>query len=285
MRVWSEGLKVLVTGSGKSGSWQIRGAQLGAAIGADVQPHASDVAGYDLAIVVKRPPLDLLGRLHRAGVPLVWDVVDAWPQPVGNEWDRVLCMEWMKKQVCAIRPSAIVAATRAMADDCAQFGIPVLALPHHARPGQRLNAIREKVAVVGYEGSEQFMTGRWRAIMETECAERGWKFVTNPASLAELDIVVAMRDQAGYAATTWKSNVKLANAQGSGTPFIGAAEAGYLETASGAERFVSTRQEVSRAFDELTPMAARLAVASALCAAAPTLPVVARKYLDWIRTL
>ena len=40
-------MKILMTGTGNSGSWRIRGEQLGAAIGADVIPRATEVNGYE----------------------------------------------------------------------------------------------------------------------------------------------------------------------------------------------------------------------------------------------
>lgn len=275
-------MRVLITGRGTSGSWQIRGAQLGAAIGAAVVPDAKEVEGYDLAVLVKRPAAGLIDRLQRAGVPVIWDVVDAWPQPHGNEWSRAQCMAWLREQVRIIRPAGIVAATRAMAADCEEFGVPVLALPHHARPGLRRNPIRP-VKVVGYEGGEHYL-GRWRRVVERECAARGWRFVVNPPTLADLDIVLALRDSAGYAATLWKSNVKLANAQGSGTPVICNREAGYMETASDAERWVDSEAELSAAFDALTDMATRRATAEKLHVSAPRLDRIAMTYIEWLRS-
>jgi hypothetical protein len=274
-------MKILMTGRGTSGSFKIRGEQLGAAIGADVIPRATDVTGYDLAILVKRPPMDLVQRLHHHRIPIVHDIVDAWPQPHGNE-----CKAWLTEQVSTIRPAAIVAATQAMANDCASFGLPVLALPHHARPGLAVNPIRERVLRVGYEGGLNYILA-WAPVIVRACAERGWSFVLNPASLADVDIVLALRDQSGYATQHWKSNVKLANAQGSGTPFIGNREAGYLETASGAERWADNAAELVAALDELAPYAVRVAAQQTLLGAARVLALdaVAQKYLGWLRSL
>lgn len=275
-------MHVLMTGRGTSGSWQIRGVQLGAAIGAEVVPNAIDVARFDLAALVKRPTTDLLQRLRAAGVPIVWDIVDAWPQPQGNDWDRKRCMDWLEEMVTMIRPAGIVAATQAMADDCAGFGVPVLTLPHHARPGLRRNPIRP-IKVVGYEGGEQYI-GTWRAAIEEECALRGWSFVVNPSELADVDIVLALRDSNGYAPRHWKSNVKLANAQGSGTPVICGREAGYLETQSGAEHWADTPEELSAALDALTLTQDRREASERLRAAAPSIDSVAVTYLEWFRS-
>lgn len=275
-------MHVLMTGRGTSGSWQIRGLQLGQEMGAAVIPNALDVASYDVAVLVKRPTAELLQRFRRAGTKVIWDVVDAWPQPAGNEWNKRRCLDWLEEQIIMIRPAGIVAATKAMAEDCERFGLPVLALPHHARPGLRVNPIRP-IKVVGYEGGEQYIA-RWRPVIEAGCARRGWQFVTQPAELADVDVVLALRDSSGYAPRNWKSNVKLANAQGSGTPVICGREAGYLETASGAERWADTPEELSAAFDSLEPTAERLKASHQMKEAAPGIDSIAATYVAWLQS-
>jgi hypothetical protein len=276
-------VKVLVTGNGTGGSWSIRGCQLGEAIGATVRAKAIDIGPFDLAVVVKRAKPDLMARIHQAQVPLIYDVVDAWPQPEGNRWDRATCVSWLTDQVRRMRPAGIVAATQAMADDCKQFGVPVLALPHHVRPGIKRNPIRETVQTVGYEGGLDYIA-QWRHAIEAECSRRGWRFVVNPENLADLDIVLALRDSDGYAPRTYKSNVKLANAQGSGTPFIGSPEAGYMEQSVGVERFVETAEALRLAFNALTPQAERRRVSGWMLSVAPTLEQVAAKYAEWLKS-
>lgn len=273
-----------MTGSGSSGSWRIRGVELGQAIGADVVPRATEVKGYNLAILVKRPPMDLVLRLQRMRVPIVWDVVDAWPQPVGNDWNERQCKAWLAERIDILKPAAIVAATNWMARDCEVFGMPVLCLPHHAKPSLGINPIRDKVSRVGYEGGPQYI-GDWRPFLEQCCAARGWTFHVEPNAITDLDIVVALRDQRGYGPRAWKSNVKLANAQGSGTPVICNSEAGYLETACGAEVFADTKAGVLSAFDRLADLEARQAASREMLAGAPRLADVAGGYRSWLETL
>jgi hypothetical protein len=275
-------MRVLITGRGTSGSWQIRGVQLARAMGATAEPQTLNVQGFDLAVLVKRPTDDLLQRLRRAKVPVIWDIVDAWPQPTGNAWERDRCLEWLKEMVRTVRPAGIVAATHEMAADCAQIGVPVLALPHHARPGLRQNPIRP-LKVLGYEGGEQY-PGRWMPIIHRQCAARGLEFVVNPADVADVDMLLALRDCEGYAPRNWKSNVKLANAQGSGTPVICNREAGYLETASGAEHWADGEAELAAALDALTPTEARRSAAKVLRAAAPEIDSIAATYIAWLRS-
>lgn len=282
-----DGLKVLCTGSGTSGSYQIRAVQLGAAIGATVIPKAESVAGFDLVVVVKRMPGGLLYRLRADRVPWVLDVVDGWPQPTADDWSRDECMAWLGSKIREFRPTAIVAATQAMADDCAGFGVPVLFLPHHARPELEFerNPIRKLVRRVGYAGSERYIV-KWRPVIEAQCRRRDWLFHTNPQYLGDMDIVLALRDSTGYAARNWKSCVKMSNAMGSGTPFIACREAGYIEQDIGnCVKWADNEAELSAAFDELTSVQERRRVAGWLFAATPQLDAVATKYKAWLEGL
>jgi len=274
-------VKILITGRGTSGSWKIRGEQLGQAMGVEVCANASRIDA-DLVVLVKRPTTEIL-RAAR-GVPLVWDIVDAWPQPAGNDWGRGDCRRWLADQVRVIKPAAIVAATQKMAEDCECFGVPVLWLPHHHRPGIARNPIRERIEVVGYEGSEQYIAPHREAI-EAQCKRIGARFSVNPPSLAGLDVVLALRGSRGYAARSWKSGVKLANAHGSGTPFIGCREAGYTETASGAEYWADTPAELGVALDWLRDQSAREQVADRFLQAARPVDRIAEQYREWLCAL
>jgi len=277
-------MKLLVTSRGSSGSWSIRGEQLGSAIGAVVQKNASAVRGFDLAILVKRSRADLLHRLRTVGVPIVWDIVDAWPQPDGNNWGRETCMSWLRQEVSEIKPVGLVAATRAMVEDCKEFGVPVLCLPHHSRPDQRLNPIRDIVQAVGYEGSVGYL-GYWKDALELECGKRDWRFLINPHSLSELDIVVAFRSMRGYAAQRWKSNVKLANAQGSGTPCIMNTESGYQETDRGGVFWLDEPNDLPIAFDCLSKRERRKQAAEKLFESRITIEDTAHRYSEWLHQL
>lgn len=273
---------ILVTGRGTGGSWQIRGVQLGQAIGADVMPKAKDVGKYDTAIVVKRFD-EVVNRLRRSDTKVIWDIVDAYPQPKGNDWHRLPCLTWLMDQVRVMQPHGIVAATQAMADDLRFFKGPVLALPHHARPGLQRHTVREQVQVVGYEGSPEYL-GQWQGTMDRECKKRGWKFVVNPPSYVDCDIIVALRHHTGYAPRHWKSNVKLANAQAAGIPIICNRESGYIDTASGAECFADTVNEVVEALDLLADPLVRQEKALRMYGSRITLQSVAQVYTEWLQS-
>lgn len=252
---------MLVTGKGTGGSWQIRGEQLGSTMGGIVMPRASieQCNNADLIYMVKNPCDGVISRTGNA--KLIWDIVDHWPQPEGNGWKREQLVAHVMKTAERIRADYLIAATEQMAKD---LGTPYW-LRHHGRIYHNQNPIREKVAVVAYEGSAKYL-GKWCNLLTKECIKRGWVFVINPRCLTECDIVVAMRDfpHKGYGPDAWKSNVKLQNAQNSGTPIICNREAGYLETQSGGEFWADTPQELEKALDYLAMQSARLAAASTL---------------------
>ncbi len=65
----------LITGKGTSGSWAIRGVQLGTAMDATVVPNARQLDGFDQIILCKRYTPELLERLR--GRKVIWDVIDS----------------------------------------------------------------------------------------------------------------------------------------------------------------------------------------------------------------
>lgn len=277
---------MIVVGKGSSGSWKIRGEQLGAAMGLRVM-HGISRNTREPAILVKRPTEEILNNLKG---PIVWDVVDAWPQPSGNNWGRSDCIYWMQEMIRKIKPVAIVAATRNMARDLEDFAkVPVKWIPHHGRPGIKVNTIRKDIKTIGYEGGANYIV-KWGAVLRLECEKRGWRFVCESGqnALASFDIVVALRDpdlNSGYAPRKWKSNVKLANAHASGTPFIGNEESGYLETMSGFEYWAENKIQLSAALDWLERYETRLEVHNHFLKSAITVQSVAEEYKSWIKQL
>jgi hypothetical protein len=115
-----------------------------------------------------------------------------------------------------------------------------------------VNPIREKIKTVGYEGSARYL-GEWQKSLIKECKKRDWNLQINQGTHADFDICVAFRADAfnGYVQRHWKSNVKLANCHGSGTPFVGPAESAYMETMTGEERWLNHPDNIGRVFDML----------------------------------
>jgi hypothetical protein len=276
-------MKILVTGGGTSGSFRVRGVQLGNALGATVKPNATrdDFRAHDVAIVVKRFSPEMASAARECGRPIVWDCLDCWPQPVGCDWARSELVSYVQKMGRALGSPYIVAATERMAED---LGTPA-SLPHHGW-ARGVAQVREKVRTVGYEGAAAYMAG-WRSQIEEECAKRGWRFVVNPADYLSLDIVIALRDQRhdGYAARNWKSGIKAENARIAGIPFIGAPERGYLETALGGEWFANSRSEIRTAFEWLDDYESRRSIQRGFVAGARTVERMAAKYRELIACL
>lgn len=260
-------MAILFTGKGgKSGSWAIRGEQLGQ-IGT-VIPHCTDPKGFDVAVVVKRTPDPVIQSLRDYSVPWVWDIVDAYPQPHANLWTKSEGIDWVRKQIATLRPDGIIWPNKKMQEDVGS-NLPQTVLYHHHRPGIRSNPIRPDVKTVGYEGGDYL--GIYRRTLEKECAKRGWRFTVNPEELVDVDIVVALRDPTGYVPFCWKSNVKLANAHGSGTPFIGNPENGYIETQTGAEYWAEDASQIGRCFDWIADRGTRELIHDRFLAKAYTL--------------
>ena len=279
-------LNVLFTGRGTSGSWQCRGVQLGGRIGT-VKPRAKlqDMLEHDLIVLVKRPAPGQIDAIRKSGKPWVWDVVDFYPQPECTRWDRDKAISWVRKQIRSFNPTGVVWPNAKMQADCGG-GPSECVVYHHHRIDIAANPIRDNVSTVGYEGSERYL-GRWGKAIKAECKARGWEFAVNKGVHADWDICVAFRDDAfnGYAQKHWKSNVKLANCHGSGTPFIGPREHGYLETLTGRELFVDSQSEISAAFDALEPVAVRRIISHDFLFSRLSIDSVVRKYSDYLRAL
>lgn len=244
-------MKILITSSTRSGAWQIRGVQLGSALDARVRvrlsPLPDDVEWADIVVIVKRAQPSLLKALKGAK-KIVWDTVDFWKQPTMNFFTREEIITEFHREAYRINPDAVICATEKMREDCgADF-----ALYHHHRPDIQKAVVNQDIKRIGYDGNIQFL-GHWRDYIERECRLRGWEFV-HTDQIHTCDAVVAFRGGKfdGYAPHCWKSNVKLANAQGAGVPIICNSAMGYLETDKGGVLYCDNPKELGFALDKLT---------------------------------
>lgn len=281
-------MNVLFTGRGGAGSWKIRGEQLAQAIeGACAKPQAryADITEADVVVVVKRLTPELARCLREARKPWAWDVVDFYPQPVCTHWSREESISWVRQQIAQHNPTAVVWPNQRMREDC-DDGRPGLVLYHHHRPGLQPIEIAPALRCIAYEGSAPYL-GKWAAALEQACRVQGAMFMTNPPSMRLADVVVAFRDKlhGGYAQRHWKSNVKLANAQALGAVFVGQAECGYTETATGAERWVTTVADLREALEAVAPQAVRQAMQAKALAAAYPVQHAARDLAGFLREL
>ena len=188
----------------------------------------------------------------------------------------------MKNSLLQLQPTAVVWPTQRMQAD-ARWSGPQLVLPHHAWPRYTPRPLSEHVRVVGYEGAVHYL-GRWRAVLEQECALRGWAFQVN-GDLRQADIGVALRDRGGYAADHWKSNCKLANLQALGIPALCSIEHGYRESACGSEVWIQSAGDIAGAFDRMEPFAERHRLCAATHTAGFDLASIAAVYREWLDAL
>jgi hypothetical protein len=237
-------------GTTKSGSWQMRGVQIAQPLDARAKanPTESDLDWADVVILVKSFDDLLVHRIKSRRKPIIWDAIDCWPQPEGNSWDVAKAIAYLKSRVMASGASLVITSTSRMAYDLGD-AVRTKTIYHHYRFNQEVNPIRERIEAIGYEGSARYLEGGWFSAIGKACERRKCTFMINPPRLSAVDIVFAVRGGPwrGYATDHWKSNVKLANAQVTGTPFIGLQESGCRDTASGAEVWVENPEEVEDA--------------------------------------
>ena len=275
-------MNVLIVGSSeKSGAWQMRGVQLGNAIGARVTTAPSDYdwRWADVAVLVKRSG-HYAGTAHRFGIPVVWDALDFWGQPFDNpkkEDDARLLLE---RSMAGIGPVVTIGATEAMADAAGNLSAY---LPHHSWRGLVPATVRDKVEVVGYQGNPVFL-GRWRSALITACERRGWKFVAIDQGQKDIwvaDILVALRDEPwdGWMCREWKSGVKLVNAIAAGRPVITQPSAAAREIGPPGV-VVESPSQIEQALDLLSVHEARQAAYDACRTMAPAyqLPAIAERF-------
>lgn len=245
-------MNVLFTKSGspRSGSWLIRGIQIANELKAAAVPNASDaeIDWADVVVLVKSFELSLVRRIKARRKKIIYDVLDGWTQPDQNTLSREESIKIMKRKILFSQADLVIAPTQQMAEDVGGFVIY-----HHARFDQQRNPIRDKIQAIGYEGSARYLEGGWFAAISKSSERRRIPFIVNPRQIADVDIIFAVRggDWRGYMTDNWKSNVKLANAQATRTPFIGLPEAGCRETASGPELWINEPREVEDAVRSL----------------------------------
>lgn len=274
-------MKILVTGRGGAASWIVRGEQIGNAMGARVKANATlaDCKAADVILLVKRPTDDLIRNISDSGRPWVYDIVDAFPQKQCGDWSANQSKIWLRDWINLLNPQQVIFPNARMRMDSPRQDGAVIY--HHAMPGQPINPIRREFKVVGFQGHPRYL-GDWLPLITQICSRHNWDFLINPPHLADLDAVLAVRAHPwnSYAAHNWKSNIKLANAHATGTPFFGPAECGYLETATGWEYFNNSPQVLENTLLELTDQARRQLIQEKFLEATITLKTAADQTLE-----
>jgi hypothetical protein len=218
-------LRVCFTSRSSAGAWQIRGQQIAAMRSnwvATSQPSDEDIEQADLICLVKKPDIHVIERARQMRKPLVFDIIDSWAQPEDglkchntHEARELFLPVWRQ-----INADGYIFPTWRMQEDLGALVKNKVTIYHHYWPQIQKNKIRSRVEVIGYEGADYL--GEWRSRIEKACSERGIRFVANPVNYADLDIVIMARGgvHGNFLSWRYKSNVKLANAMGSGTPAL-----------------------------------------------------------------
>ncbi len=219
-------MNILMVGSGK-GSWEVRGKQLGRALGARLvsKPSTDDLIWADVAVLVKHAGVKWAKAAHETRTPIVWDALDFWAQPDQNSLDQTQAMALLAARLRTIRPALWIGATEAMASV-----FDGVYLSHHAWASVSPGPVRPVMFSVGYEGAKKYL-GQWHSALAAECARRKWLGVIGPQVVVPMDLRVALRDDPwdGWMCRQWKSGVKLVNAMAAGVPIITQASAAFDE--------------------------------------------------------
>lgn len=283
-------MKILLTGKGSSGSWKVRGEQSAEGIralgvNAVAIPKASveQMRAADVIVLVKRPTFELLDAIRKSGKPFAWDTVDAWPQPVGNEWPKDQALSWLRTMIADVAPNHLICATRAMMEDAAFPSASVIY--HHARPGLSRNEHRRNEWLnVWYDGGDHYLGSYESRFHSGSSTLFAWPLLRGLENAHRADVAICLRDCSGYAPRHWKSNVKLANAQALGIPALCSPESGYKETSTGGVLWIESPEDLPAAFDTLADPA-RYAELCAGVDAPPTLAEVAAQYVRELRNI
>ena len=257
-------VRVFFTGRNRAGSWDIRGAQIASTRSnwhADQEVEERDIGRFDLFCVVKRPAAPVVERIRRRGKAVVFDVLDSWAQPDDGLTTVSLALS---RELFAARWKGLRFHSWIFPNRCMQEHLGCLVphsafIYHHFFPSISRSPLRRRPEAVGYEGNASYLGG-WHEVMQEVCAARGLRFVVNPPSWEEVDVGFAARGGAhdSFLANHYKSNVKLANFYGSGTPcLVSAKERSYHETDQGDVRFFETPEQLSGQLEELLDLEVR----------------------------
>ena len=221
----SSSIKACFVSNTSAGSWEIRGKQIAAMRSnwtAINKPDENIIEESDIICVIKKPNFKIIEIARKKNKPVVYDIVDSWQQPDddGVCLNKKQAISLFSKKWDEINADGYIFPTKNMENilgNLTQFNTTIY---HHYWPQIKINPIRKVVKKVGYEGVG--FLGEWEQIFDQICKKKGIEFIINPKEFKDMDIVVLARGSVygSYLARNFKSNVKLANAMGSGTPAL-----------------------------------------------------------------
>lgn len=258
-------MKVVFAGHESKGAWILRAKQIAPKLNAVLDPNFTS-SKCDLIVLIKIPTPKILEKIICSGVPVIWDIQDCWSQTDKNNmsiWSREQILDYFRILLEKIKPIHVISASSKMKDDIKSLGFNSTVIHHHHRKTIQINPIREKLQVVGIEGSK-FQFGDWIGKLDNLVKNLGLQFKvnleTNKDKLSLFDVVINVRAFDGYINTYWKSNIKLANSHGSGTPAICNRQQSYFDTESGQERWADSEEEIASCINELRNYETRLKI-------------------------
>lgn len=283
-------MRVLFASARDTGAFQVRAKQV-AAMRPDwrAQTTLDGAEDADLVVIVKWIGGDWPMRLRELGKPVVIDPLDFWAQPMDSLMyeDDVGAEFLWRCYVEQLPPVAgVIFATDAMQQTLHHvLPVPSAVIYHHYRPGIAVNPVRDTVQAIVYEGDPRFID-EWAAPVSQICNGRGWKFLVNPkGGLADGDIALVVRGRQwrGALERNFKSNVKLANCYGSGTPCVAWPEASILETAAHEVRLFANLAALAGHIEDLASYEVRKATSEAFLKASEPFAVerVAQRYEEF----
>ena len=219
-------VKACFVSNTSAGSWEIRGKQIAGMRSnwlAINKPSKSIIDEADIICVVKKPNFKIIEIARKKNKPIVYDILDSWQQPSDdraclNKEDAINLFSKKWKEIDA---DGYIFPTKNMENILGTLVKNKVTIYHHYWPQIKINPIRKIVKKVGYVGNKNFL-GMWGHKLDQLCKKKDIEFVINPEDFIDMDVVVLTRggDYANYLAKNFKSNVKLANAMGSGTPAL-----------------------------------------------------------------
>lgn len=268
MAVGASPIRVCFTGRNRAGSWEVRGKQIASTREnwyANQEVDVDQIDDFDLFCFVKKPIPKLIEKIRARKKPVVFDVIDSWAQPTDNdkvtnaaEAQALFAEKWSELP----RFDSYIFANKKMHSDLGGLVGHSTYIYHHHREHLPRKPVRKTVRTIGYEGNDTYL-GEWRDIIERLCEERSLQFVTDTDTNSDLDIGFACRgsEHACYLSNNYKSNVKLANFYGTGTPaIVHADDRSYHETDCGDVLFFKTPEQLARQIDRLLNFEYRQAI-------------------------
>lgn len=202
----------------------MRGEQIAAHCGwvSATVPTDEQLNNANIIVIVKRFTSDLIKRIPKKKI-IVYDILDFWNQKVAPPRDLGEAFSLANARIDIIKPRAIIAANKLMANDLRFSAKKVTSIYHHyrlnARPLNRGN-------VIYYDGDIKHL-GQWEENAKKVFSKHGYEF---KVGVPEDGAAAYFSARDSWLSIRWKSNVKAANAIGFAIPLLTRPEQGAVET-------------------------------------------------------